>query len=163
MLCLRRVVRASTWVVSVFLTIVSIFFGIFGLDVRHVVGKWTMRNLLAVRVFSSLVFLVQLQRVVSRSSRKLVLPEITKAWYDENINVENLKLERKESREISLESVKPKKRLQEDLTCDCSNFCLGPESSELEVSRDANFDSRWPSCSRISTTKKTANPGVDFK
>ena len=92
-----------------------------------------MRNLLAVQVFLLAVFIVQLQRVVSRSSRKLVLPEITKAWYDENIKAKNLKLDRKESREISL---------QEDFSCDCSKFCLDPDSSELEVSRDANFDSR---------------------
>lgn len=101
-----------------------------------------MRNLLAVKVFLLLVFLVHIHCVVSRSSRKLVLPEITKAWYDKNIKVENLKLERKDRREISDVSVKPTKRLQEDFSCDCSNFCLDPDSSELEVSRDANFDSR---------------------
>lgn len=122
-----------------------------------------MRNLLAVQVFLLLVFLAQPQHKFSRSSRKLVLPEITKAWYDENIKVENLKLERKESQEISDVSVKPTKRLQEDFSCDCSNFCLDPDSSELEVSRDVNFDSRRSSCSRISTTKETGKPGVDLK
>ena len=101
-----------------------------------------MRNLLAVQVFFLLVLLKQPQHVVSRSSRKLILPEITKAWYDKNIKVENLNQERKDSREISDVSVKPTKRLQEDFSCDCSNFCLDPDSSELEVSREANFDSR---------------------
>lgn len=164
MLCLRRVVRANTWVLSVFFTIASLVFGIFWLHCHHVVGKWTMRNLLAVQGFLLLVFLVQLQRVVSRSSRKLVLPEITKAWYGKNIKVKSLKLGRKESRDISDVSVKPTKRLQEDFSCDCSNFCPDPDSSELEVSRDAKFDSRWPSFSGISTSKKlTAKPVVDLK
>ena len=97
-----------------------------------------MRHLLAVQVFLSVVFLVQLQRVRSRSSRKLVLPEITRAGYDENIKVENLKAKRKEGPEISDVSVNPPGRLQQGSTCDCSNFCLDPNSTELEVSRSAN-------------------------
>lgn len=99
--------------------------------------------MLAVQVFLSLVFLVQLQRVLSKSSRKLVFPEITRAGYDENIKVENLKAKRKKSPEISDVSVKPTGRLQQGSTCDCNNFCLDPNSSELEVSRSANLvDSR---------------------
>lgn len=98
-----------------------------------------MRHSLAVYVFLSLVFIVQLQRVLSRNSRKLVTPEITRAGYDENIKVENLKIKRKESPEILDVSVKPTGRLQQGSTCDCSNFCLDPNSSELEVSRSANL------------------------
>jgi len=101
-----------------------------------------MRNLLAVQVFLPLVFFVELQHVVGRSSRKLLLREITKGRYDENIKVENLKIDREGRREISDVSVKPTQRLQEELTCDCSNYCLDPDSSEFEVSRDANFDSQ---------------------
>ena len=98
-----------------------------------------MRKLLAVQVFLPVVFFVELQNVVGRSSRKLVLQEITKARFDENIKVEtDLKIDR----EISDVSVKPTKSLQGDLTCDCSNYCLDPDSSELEVSRDANYNSR---------------------
>ena len=102
-----------------------------------------MRKLLAVQVLLPLVFFVELQHVVGRSSLKLVLQEITKARFDENIKVEtDLKIERKDSGEISDVSVKPTKSLQGDLTCDCSNYCLDPDSSELEVGRDANYNSR---------------------
>lgn len=93
-----------------------------------------MRHLSAVQVFLSLVFLVQLKRVVSRSSRKVVLPEITRAEYDENIEVEDLTVKRKDSRAISDASVKPARHLQEDFSCNCSNYCMDPNSSELEVS-----------------------------
>ena len=92
-----------------------------------------MRHLSAVQVFLSLAFLVQLKRVESRSSRKVILPEIARAEYDENVEVENLTVKRKDSRAISDASVKPARHLQ-DFSCDCSNYCMDPNSSELEVS-----------------------------
>ena len=94
-----------------------------------------MRHLLFAQMFLSLVFLIQQHRgVVSRSSRKLVLPENTRVEYDENIKTQNLKGKRKKIREILDASVKPSKRSQEDFSCDCSNYCLDPDSSELKVS-----------------------------
>ena len=96
-----------------------------------------MRHLLFAQMFLSLVFLIQQHRgVVSRSSRKLVLPENTRVEYDENIKTQNLKGKRKKIREILDASVKPSKRSQEDFSCDCSNFCLDPHSSELKVSME---------------------------
>lgn len=88
----------------------------------------------AIYVFLSLVFLVRLKRVESRSSHKVIHSETTIPAYDEHIEVENLTVKQKDSRAISDASVKQAGHLQEDYSCDCRDYCPDPNSTELQVS-----------------------------
>ena len=86
-------------------------------------------------VFLPLAFLVQLNRVESRSSPKVIHPEIlARPAYDENIEVENFTVKRKDSRTILDVSAKQGSRLQQDYSCDCREYCPDPNSTELQVS-----------------------------
>lgn len=81
-----------------------------------------------VYVFLSLAFLVQLKLVESRSSRNVITRQ------GENIEVENLTVKQKDSQRIPDASVKQASHLQEDHSCECSDYCPDPNSTELQVS-----------------------------
>ncbi|KAJ7323418.1 hypothetical protein OS493_031893 [Desmophyllum pertusum] len=87
-----------------------------------------MRQYLSV-VFLSLVSLVHLNRVTSRSWQ--IDPEITRPVraYEKNIEVENLIEKRKQSGPITNASAV---NLPGDLSCNCRNYCPDPNGSELE-------------------------------
>lgn len=94
----------------------------------------------AVHVFLSLTFLVQPKRVVNRSWREVIYQEIPRpAAYDENIEVENLTVKRKDSLTISDATVKQPRHLQEDYSCDCRDYCPDPNNTELQVSGTVNL------------------------
>lgn len=94
-----------------------------------------MMYLSAVHVFLSLAFLAQPKRGMSRRSREVTYQEIPRpAAYDENIEVENLTVKRKDGETISDATVKQPRHLQEGYSCDCRDYCPDPNNTELQVS-----------------------------
>lgn len=91
-------------------------------------------HLPAIYVFLSLAFLVQLKRAASRSPRRVIQSQIARPALDENTEIKNLTVKRKDSRAILDASVKQARHLQQDYSCDCRDYCPDPNSTELQVS-----------------------------
>ena len=79
-----------------------------------------MRHFLAAYMWLSFAMLHQVHRIESRSALKISDPQIS---IPHELESEDMKV------------AKRKIHLEEDLVCDCQDFCLDSGSSELEVSK----------------------------
>ena len=72
----------------------------------------------------------QIHRTESRSSLKIGGPQISRA---PELGSVDIKVDDRST--VSDAAVKRKIYLEEDLVCDCNDYCLDSESSELDVSK----------------------------
>lgn len=89
-----------------------------------------MRHFLAAFLWLSLAMIHQVHRTESRSSLKIGDPQISRA---PDLGSVDMKADDRST--VSDAAVKRKIYLEEDLVCNCNDYCLDSESSELDVSK----------------------------